>query len=518
MEYYAGAASAAALGYIAGNWKGAFKAKKAFDNFYKNKSTPMPKSQKGTVVWRDSPYPQQRARLFGTSSGSSGSSYKGPSTADILSRIRKMRTPSSSGSSRSSSRSMSISSAASSKKAKKVATAMMRNNQSMVSVNHKVLKKGFKSKVKRNVKVSKLLRKKITQVMDGKKVTGTARIQSFGCYIDNRPSNIVSQAVYPLPLAKQGTTDPGCLFSWEQIMYMASRLWNGRPSPVSGSWSEFYTESSANPLWSNFSTGFSVSNPNPTAFSVEVSNLKARIVLRNNSKMAHILTLYVCKPKYQRRDIETSASGKVINDWVKAVEVDQNATVKGGSVNASVATAINVGGGVTTQGATPKTAKNFGKLWSYDSYKIVLEPGQQHTHWIQGDEKVYDFSKMYKKNNSGSGFEFCNMQPTDRYVFFTGYPRMSTFIEDGLAYSGNCQGTDGYGINVFTEIYAALKMPEFAGTSVTSVANAQDVARMQPLTQRKRAYFTDVFYEYSNTGPRSAMVNIDDNNPASSGA
>lgn len=388
----------------------------------------------------------------------------------------------------------------------------------MVSVSHKVVKKGFKSKVKGNVKVSKILRKKITQVMDGKKVTGTARIQAFGCFIDNRPGTIVAQAVYPLPLPRQGTTDPGCLFSWEQIMYMASRLWNGRPSPAAGSWSEFYTESSASPLWSNFSTNVSASTPTPTAFSVEVTNLKARIVLRNNSKMAHILTLYVCKPKYQRRDIETSAGGKVISDWVKCLEADASATVRGGSTIPSVASAINLGQTVATLGATPKTAKNFGKLWSYDAYKIVLEPGQQHTHWIQGDEKVYDFSKMYKKNNSGSGLEFCNMQPTDRYVFFTGYPRMSTFIEGGLAYSGNCQGTDGYGINVFTEIYAALKMPEFAGTSITSVANANDVARMQPLTQRKRGYFTDVFYEMDSVANRAATVNIDDNNPASTGA
>jgi hypothetical protein len=320
--------------------------------------------------------------------------------------------------------------------------------------------------VKKYVKVSKNLRQKINTVLDGKNVSGTARLVMLGCYADNRPSDSISQAVYPLPLPRVSPRGTGVLFGWDQIMYIASRLFNGRPETgtdlINNALSNTFVENSTSSTgWSNFSNGV-YTEQEISAFKVEVTNLKARITIRNNSKVAQHLCMYVCKPKTQWNDSEETGTGKAIRDWNAALGSDNGAQVEG-RIGNGLNLPINLNVQTNTLHATPKIAKSFAKRWSYDAFKIDLEPGQEHTHWVQGDEKVYDFAKMYKKKEAASGVDFCNVQPSDRHIFFTGHPKLTTLLEGGQAFSVYGNQADGYGLNFYTEIYAQIKMPETTG-------------------------------------------------------
>lgn len=391
----------------------------------------------------------------------------------------------------------------------------MKSNQSMVSVAHKRTKKGFKAKKRKYVKVTPQFKKKVNQVLLGKKVTGTARLVLIGGYSDMRPNTAITQRVSPLPLPRVDTRATGCLFGWEQIMYMASRLWNGRLRPATSDLAQLFNETG------NFSVGV-YNNSIPTGFSVEVTSLKARTVWRNNSKTAHQVVLYVCKPKHQRRDIQTTLDGKPILEWNTQMGMEISAKVNGGvTTNAlTKSQGINRGAAPTDLYATPGICKGFSKLWNYDQFKFTLEPGQEHTHWIQGDEKVYDFAKMYKKTDDSNSVEFCNIQPSDRHIFYTSTPRMSTYITGtpGVAYSGWTGEPDGYGVDIYTEIYCVMKMPETAGSNITipaTTGNATaEINYIQPITERKRGYFVDTFTAQADTDLKfSGIYSIDDNNP-----
>lgn len=391
----------------------------------------------------------------------------------------------------------------------------MASNQSMVSVSHKRTKKGFKAKKRKIMKVSPQFKKKVNQVLLGKKVTGIGRLVMIGGYSDMRCNSILNQRVAPLPLPRPNAASTGCLFGWEQIMYIASRLWNGRQAAITRDLGQLYIETG------NFCTGV-YNSSSPAAFSVEVTSLKARTVWRNNSKTAHHVVLYVCKPKYQRRDGQVGADGKPILEWNTQMVNDSNSKVLGAqTANASnKSLGINRGATIFDLYATPAISKGFNKLWNYDQYKFTLEPGQEHTHWIQGDEKVYDFSKMYKKADDSNQMEFCNLQPSDRHIFYTSTPRMSTYITGapGVAYSGWTNEADGFGVDIYTEVYCAMKMPETVGTNINIPATdgnaTAQINYITPITERKRGYFVDTFAEQVDFGVKSTSIfSIDDNNP-----
>lgn len=392
----------------------------------------------------------------------------------------------------------------------------MASNQSMVSVAHKRTKKGFKANKRKLLKVSPQFKKKVNQVLLGKKVTGTGRLIMIGAYSDMRPNNVVSQRVAPLPLPRVDAKGTGCLFGWEMIMYIASRLWKGRGVPATRALSNLFDEAG------NFSTGVYDSSI-PTPFTVEVTSLKARTVWRNNSKTAQNVVLYVCKPKYQRRDVQNTLDGKPILEWNTQLSMDTQQKIFGGVTSPAFSTSAgtNRGASINDLYATPAISKGFNKLWNYDQFKFTLEPGQEHTHWIQGDEKLYDFSKMYKKTDDSNNFEFCNVQPSDRHVFYTSTPRMSTYITGtpAVAYSGFISEPEGYGVDIFTEVYCVMKMPETTGTNITIPATSgnptTEINYMQPLTERKRGYFVDTFTAQADIAIKGTNIfSLDDNNPA----
>lgn len=384
---------------------------------------------------------------------------------------------------------------------------LVTQNQTMVSVRHKRKAGKVKAKVKKRVKVPTRLKKQILQCFDSKMISGTARLNLYGGYDDLRTGLPYIQRVWGLPLPRPDGNALGCLFGWEQIMYIASRLWNGRPQPVTTrALSQLFVENTS--AWSNFSKNI-WTNPTPSAFSVDVVNLKAKLVFRSNSKQAHIVNMYVCKPKYQRRD--TQQVHKPINDWNSLLSNDTSANITGGQTTLNSAAPINMGCLPNDIGSTPSMAKAWTKLWDHEVFQFILEPGQEHVHWIQGDEKKYDFSKMYKKVSGTNNTEFCNLQPTDRHVFFTSTPRMSTTIQGGTAHSGFMRDSNGFGLNISTEIFCTMKMPESAGTSITTTASATDLTYTQPLTNRKRAYFIDTFTTYDSLVDQNPDVNVDDN-------
>lgn len=252
------------------------------------------------------------------------------------------------------------------------------SNQSARSVRYKVVAKGFKGKRKPIVKVSKELRKKVLKVFDSKMVHGSARCLLLNEFVNVNPSLPTQQSVFPLPLPQSANVQKGVLFDSRFIMYAASRLWNGRLSEgtgqTAGAWSNINVENnvadtSANyPLnWSNFTSGI---DQYPSAFKVEVTELKAKVTLKNNGSRTMYLRMYECKPKYQRRDASGYSDGKgfPIGDWDAALTYDYGANVKGINNAPTVASGINLQSSSTVRSVstvtmyqTPYTAASFKK-------------------------------------------------------------------------------------------------------------------------------------------------------------
>ena len=405
--------------------------------------------------------------------------------------------------------------------------------QIATTVRHKKVKASFKGKAKKKVKVSKPLRAKIEKVLEAKKVYGMARVLIFNGAAVPWGASHQEQAVFPLPIPRATNTQAGVLFNRKFLMYLASRLFNGRPADdgvaqasgglALGDWRCIDVESSpatATFPWSNFSKSIQT---NPSALKFEVSNLKAKIMMKNNSTRTIYLVMYECKPKYQFKDEQGSADGLPAADWDRSLTWDFQAVVKGGDVsqfaNPFKASGINVPSiqtnATTTRSvvyknmyATPKQAKNWNTRWAYNEYKIVLEPGQVHTHWVQGDTGEYDFSKFYTTQPDGT-VEFNNVAKTDRHIFFTCVPEMAYTTTGSGRYRGEARSQ----LLFETEIFASISMPEPTGLSFT-VANAlptNNETRQLPLNFRKRAYLVDNYYD--NLTSTVVSANVDDNAP-----
>lgn len=492
---YVGRASAATLGFIAGDVPGAYAGYKAYDRLKK-----LTKNMKGYLtpksIGRVSKKTGRRLSLSGTP-------------------VKRRKSVSSVGSSVSTRGTRSMSSIS---KASVV-------NQDAVSTRHKRLKKSFKGKKKKNVKVSRKLRAKIQKVIDGGKIYGLGRCIISGGFQSVNAASAVKQNVFALPIPGAVDVQKGVLFSPDFIMYCASRLWNGRPYDgpdlVTGKWSNIDTSYSTN-NWSNFSKslGAGALTTQKSAFCVNVHNLKAKITIKNNSTRTQYLKMYECKPKYQDINPVYLNAGKPIGDWERLLTSDYEARIKGlAPLSLNNATGINSGYNgqnvlIDTLYVTPAICESWNKIWSYNSYDIVLEPGQVHTHWVQGDVGEYDFSKMYAPNSNGVSV-YHNVQKTDRHIFFTSVPEMATVTASATGLSGRLLSSNAGDRFLFeTEIFCSMSMPESAGTSIrVSEGTSTQTEVMQPLTQRKRAYFADTYWD-SDSSQITAFTNtIDDNNP-----
>lgn len=478
---YAGRAAAATLGFIAGDVPGAFIAEEAYRNLYKNKKMSTPSTLRtkrrrtSTISLGGAPLKRRKSM----SSRSSSSRRSSASTRSITKLIEKPIA------------------------------------QTATTVRHKTLKKSHKAKKKKYVKVPKKLKKQILQVFDTKLVTGYGRFNYLGCAINLNVGDYTAQKVFPYPLPRVTAQNAGQFFDPYFIMYCASRLWNNRLAEgnglVTGALTNMQVEKNDTDGWSNFSQPLATS---VSAFKVMVTELKAKMIMKNNTGRTAYLKMYVCKPKYQRNDTSANANGLPITDWNKCLENDWNASIEGINTTTNRAGPINVpiSSGFQsvssyTYNVTPMMSANWKRQWSANMYEIILEPGQTHTHWLDGDAGEYDFSKMYTKS-TGNSASFNNVQKTDRFVFFTGVPELAS----SASLDTRLQSTSTQKIIFETQLFVTMKMPESAGTSITNIGNLiSNSAQTQPLTQRHRSYFIDSFHENVSSSNGSLTVNYDDN-------
>lgn len=421
-------------------------------------------------------------------------------------------------------------------------------NQSAKTVDHKRIRKGRNVKKSKVVKITKSFREKVTKVFDSKEVSGSGRCVLLGCRVDVKPDTPALQAVFPLPLPRANNRQLGLLFDPEFIMYAASRLWNGRlASPriagagsaiIDGAWSNINIQRSdlgtgfiSSDNWSNFHTSLFTQ---ASDFKVKVTNLKAKITMKNNSGRTMYLKMYDCRPKIVMEDVvNDSIDGKALSDWNRYCSNFDGAAYSIGQMRGGAGTgvvglrlsnesppAINITKDGTTPSvsyktlyATPMQNENFKKHYSVSEYMITLEAGQIHTHWVQGDEKEYDFSKMGQY--VGSDFRFLNVQKSNCYIFFTAVNELA----HSATSTGRLNAELESALLFETQIFVSMKMPEKAGTvqvmDGTVVAGQEKLSSVVPLTHRKRGYFVDTYWDNADDiNPLvTYTVNRDDNNP-----
>lgn len=467
---YAGRAAAATLGFIAGDVPGAYIANDLYTKFTKNKTMSTPSTQR----------------------------TKRKSSISLTGTPKKRRTSLSSMSARSS-RSRRSSRSSSAMKEKPIA-------QSSLTVRHKKLTNQYKAKKKKYVKVPKQLKSQILQVFDSKLVSGYARINWLGNGTVISTNAYDSQKVFPMPVPRGTNAQQGKFFDPLFIQYVASRLWNNRPyvggTLTQGAYSNLEKEKDTG--WANFTPNLTTDS---SAFKVKITELKAKITMKNNSGRTMYLKMFVCKPKYQRWNTSDTGNGLPIDDWEKCLTTDAASIVEGEQTATNKAGPINLGVSYFTYQASPLMNANWKRQWDSNIYEITLEPGQTHVHWLEGDVGDYDFSKMYTKGPS-STFVFNNIQKTDRHVFFIGVPELAT----GTALDARLQSENTQKLIFETTMFCTMKMPETAGTSITNIGNLlTNSAYTQPITQRRRAYLIDTFHQNPATTNEALNVNYDDN-------
>ena len=498
MSKYVGGVSGGALGYIVGNVPGAIKGAIAGYNLGKKYSN------MGSYGNRT---PSRRGSM-----GSNSRTLVGPVTPGKRRRsvVSQKSTPAK--------KNKTIDNRGSLKYEKPVA-------QTAVTVRHKQVIKGFKGKGKKRVKVSKKLREKVKKVLEAKKVYGNARVVIHGGKFSGNAVNNIKQAVWQLPIPQESTVNRGVLFDRQFLMYVASRLFNGRPAYstglTAGKWSDIYLEKVAN-NWHNFSDDLF---NKPSAFCMTVHTLKAKITMKNNTTRTQYLKMYVCKPKHDQNDNQTYPRGYAVNHWENGLSIDGAARVTGypgqagPPVQYEMASAVNISNthlgtqpslDIEDMYSDPLQCESFKKEFNTNVYAIVLEPGQVHEHWVEGDVGEYDYSKFYTSLDEST--QFNNRAKTDRHIFFTSVPEMAVGatgdvgrLRTGLAVDQIC---------FETQIFCKISMPETAGFLYMNEPLAGQ-SQMHPLTQRKRAYFLDNFWALETT--QNFTNNVDDNNPMRQG-
>jgi len=494
MEY-AGAASGAALGFIAGNVPGAYIGGNLGYALGKNYS------KKGNM-----------GKLPATPK-SSGKKRKLSLSGPAQSRRRSIASSMSSGSSRASSRGIVV----------KVKAA---ENQTARAAKVKKTVDQYKTKVKKTVKVPKLLRKQVKQILDSKDVYGYWRGILCGSSVLVESPTWNNQAVFPLPMPIDGAAVGrekmrGHLFSPEFFQMVAARLFNGRKAGALNSWDEIYKESSVTaPEWKNFDQ----LNNNVPAGKFTIEKTFAIVKMKNNTPRTVYLKMYVAKPKYQRVSGTMAGNdGHCVNDWTTQLNMEGQANIDGEMLPFDQNTrklAINIDNSLKTfsLNSCPTKVESLKSLWAFEKFAITLEPGQVHTQYIAGDSMDLDYSKMVvKSQNSTTGLSFADVQKFSRHVFFTGYPELAYAYRDGDSTNGGwrCRYPDAsYKLLFETEIHCKIKMPEpTGGVMPVNTLSDPNGGRIFTNNSRKRAYCFDFFGVTNGTTNPQYNYNIDDNEP-----
>lgn len=328
---YAGLASAATLGYIHGDIKGAVRWAKTYQKMHGSTTS----SKRRKVTMSAGTQRRGRSRSFTPTPAT-----KRNRSVSVSSRRSSLL---SSAPSRASDRSLGS-------RASTVAKA--RTKKKVVKFHHP------KSALK--VKVNKKFQKKVLKVLEEKEPHGYGQ----ELYLNVLPfTNLLTknlQEAQPI-YANQVDGLFGQFFSYTQILHAAATLWN--------------KAGTANLAIQNY---LDANMFNAQNFKVEVVKQWVSVKYRNNSQRTFTVNIYA-----SQRKSKTVNGVNMLDDWKGALTNDA-----GCGVNVTTTTYNQIYN-------TPYLCKAVTDNWKIETTKVVLAPGEEYVYTVAGPSKMYDFRKNW---------------------------------------------------------------------------------------------------------------------------
>jgi len=202
------------------------------------------------------------------------------------------------------------------------------------------------------VKVSKTFAAKVSKALEVKKVRGYFKtINPAGIGLTGTDVQMRSD-IYP--------NVSGKLFSAEQVLHAASRLWNGKAAK-------------SNPLYND------ANNLSPADSIIDVISQKWTCHMKNNTDRQIFVKVYKCQPK------SLSNNGNPQALWDSGLQ----AMLTNGQMIGTPAVTIN------TNELTPAISPEFRANYKTECLTFRFEAGQENSFVIQGPKMVYDMAKFY---------------------------------------------------------------------------------------------------------------------------
>jgi len=446
-----GAISAATLGYIHGNTKGAYKAYKAY-SAYENRKRKASKSVEFKLP--------KNNKTMQTPDATPG---RGRSASRRRSSSRARNTVSISMSSRTrSSRSRS---------------KVRRKSSGPIKDDHAVQKKGSTKVIKnaKRVKLDPKFRKKVNLALEKQMIRGTSDEVYYETHNYTATFNNL-QYVANMGLVRY--------FSPLFVQDAASILWNNKPPLGAGQ---------AAPKVLNASTDFDV-----RTLKVQVDNLYVKHHLKNNSTNKLNVFVYSCSPK--NRVVLGSADADPLNAWA-----DQLTAENGKNNVASTTTSVLYN--------KPEHLPQWRKQWNFKVTSLIMEPGESTTVFVQGPkDKIYDYHTFYDgptliENLKTTCYNFLIMYPELVANVATG----ATANTAARIASDTASVLDGHALLNEYSVHYTLRMPEQAGFTYPTAGTSIAAGQVQANNLRFTKYCKKV-YPTSITG--ASIMNVQPQQPA----
>lgn len=451
-RYWTGRGSAATLGYITGNLQGARKADQIFTSYYRR----MPVRSVSIARRRGRQRARSAAALMMTPTSqrrrsvSSVRSVSRGRRSSILTLDPPQRTL--------------VSALATSRSASRAATNRISGDMTHGFTTLQPAVRYGKKKIKlpglkKKVKVSTKLRKKIEKVIEAKKVHGYFQLNQINTWNPLFYNNQQNTVAWPVTGTFAGVS--GGLFNPVLILHAASRLWNGK---AVGTGSPILVEAG------NFT---------PTDFAVNVNQQWWTFRIRNNSQRTQYLTVYKCQAKSTQND--TDAGGA----WNEGLA---QGIVDGSNVSGATAQMIH---------STPFISKQFNQQYKAEKIDITLEPGQNHEFHVQGPKMLYDFQKFYDNTT------YQRYQKFDIQLIWAAYGDLVF----GSTVSGRAAESDTGELQIVESTYhCKMSLPDKAGFIFSAPAGGTNIE----LGNREYRY---VYDNFAVTTTHGTELRIDPENP-----
>jgi hypothetical protein len=454
MEYV-GAASGAALGFIHGNVPGAYIGGKVGYKLGKKYSDKMSSSTKRSK------------------------SSAGPSKRSKSSAGGSRRMSSSSNMSFASSRRSSLLSSTGTVRQRIMAQGNHNSGIKVASVSSKGGKRVRKEGLKKKVKVPRLLRKQVKEILTPSEDCGTFLETTKEMFFLVDPAGQNLRTLGPLSNNIKQLFDP------VYIQHVASVLFHGKAGKQ-------------NPQLADSG------NFNEKTLSVKVLTQNCTYRLKNNSARTMYINFYIWSPKHK---LPVGQDDPATN-WIDTM-ANEAGTLEFSKRNINNANP-------STLYATPYMSKTFMNTYAIDCERIVLEPGKEWSTVVKGpNNKVYDFSKYWDPVSGAGGGQFQNQQKFIKGVFITCYYDLAATLPGIATRRTNMQTGQPFGLVAEYTVYTKIESPPLTGFKNASTFVAGDNI---PLSNKKvNPYYLNDWSSLGDIGLTKLFNDNVPNVPASEG-